>query len=200
MWPTPVLDLPQTDDQEVHDMSETVIIVACCLTIIPSLKDWKEPSSCFALSLPSSCFPPSLPAKLSFLSTEETCLISQSPAVQTLAPTHQACTPFSLAKGRNSLSLLLHRKKRNYGISLLRYQTRSAVCIGKQQNYSWIQNGLDAATAVPRTAVLCAYEACRMWAMSARYFTQSTVAIIVISSNAGHNGEGYSQGPDSLIL
>lgn len=39
--------------------------------------------------------------------------------------------------------------------------------------------------------------ACRMQAMSAMYFIQDTVAIIVIPRRAWHNGEGYNQEPDA---
>lgn len=168
----------------VNKLSKPIGIVAHCLTVILSLKGCCGPSSCFPLSLPNSCFL-SLPARLSFLSTEEACLILQSPAVLTLWLPHQVNTPLFLSP------LLNKRTHFPYSFTEIPKSPHPALiqksdifcCFSsrKQQNHSFIQK---AAEATLRTAVLGAYGPCSMKAMSAMYFIRCTVAIIVIPSRA----------------
>lgn len=107
-----------------------------------------------------------------------------------------------------SLSLLLNRRSPYTSTEIPGSPPRTLLLLEirhccftsrKQQNYSFIQNAAEAVlrTAVLRTAVLAAYGPCRMQAMSAMYFIQDTVAIIVIPRRAWHNGEGYNQEPDT---
>lgn len=67
MWPTPVLNLPWTDDQEVHDTSETVIILLIAWQLSPAWKTKKSHLPALLYPFLAHVFsPPSLPSYLSY--------------------------------------------------------------------------------------------------------------------------------------